>query len=94
LRYQLLNTVINLRFLKFKQFNKIPLALYPNFFADMGYVHNRYSQENKSKLANRILAGTGIGLDIVTYYNLVVKFSYAMNDLKQKGFIFNIGREF
>lgn len=94
LRYQLLNSVINLRFLKFKQFNKIPLALYPNFFADMGYVHNNYSQENKSKLANRILAGTGIGLDIVTYYNLVVKFSYAMNDLKQKGFIFNIGREF
>ncbi len=93
-RYQLINSKINLKFLKIKQFNQIPIAIYPNFFADYGYVQNRFTENNQSKLANRSLFGGGLGLDLVTYYNLVVRFSYVMNDRKEKNVIFSIGREF
>lgn len=94
LRYQLVNSKINLKFLKIKQFNQIPIGIYPNIFADYGYVQNRFTELNQSKLANRSMFGRGIGLDFVTYYNLVVRFSYVVNDRKEKNVIFSIGREF
>lgn len=94
LRYELFNKKINLRFLKIKQFNQIPIGLYPNLFADYGYVENRFATENRSKLANRLIYGYGFGLDIVTYYNLVVRFNYAINSLNKGNFVFSIGREF
>jgi outer membrane protein assembly factor BamA len=93
-RYQLVNSKINLKFLKIKQFNQVPIGIYPNIFADYGYVQNRFTETNQSKLANRSLFGGGFGLDFVTYYNLVVRFSYVMNDRKEKNVIFSIGREF
>jgi outer membrane protein assembly factor BamA len=94
LRYQLVNSKINLKFLKIKQFNQVPIGIYPSIFADYGYVQNRFTEINQSKLANRSLFGGGIGLDFVTYYNLVVRFSYIVNDLKERNVIFSIGREF
>ena len=93
-KYELINTKIHLKFLKIKQFSTIPIGIYPNFFLDYGYVNNPFSNENKTRLANRSLYGGGIGLDLVTYYNLVVRFSYVMNDRQQKNFVFGIGREF
>ena len=93
-RYQLVNSKINLKFLKIKQFNQIPIGIYPSVFADYGYVQNRFTELNQSKLANHSLFGGGFGLDFVTYYNLVVRFSYVMNDKKEKNVVFSIGREF
>lgn len=94
LRYQLINSKINLKFLKIKQFNQVPIGIYPNVFADYGFVQNRFTEINQSKLANRAMFGGGFGLDFVTYYNLVVRFSYVMNDRKEKNVVFGIGREF
>ena len=94
LRYQLINGKINLKFLKIKQFNQVPIGIYPSIFADYGYVQNRFTEINQSKLSNRSLFGSGIGLDLVTYYNLVVRFSYVVNDRKEKNVVFSIGREF
>ena len=94
LRYQLVNSKINLKFLKIKQFNQVPIGIYPNIFADYGYVQNRFTEINQSKLANRAMFGGGIGVDFVTYYNMVVRFSYVVNDRKEKNLIFSIGREF
>jgi outer membrane protein assembly factor BamA len=94
LRYQLVNSKINLKFLKIKQFNQVPIGIYPNVFADYGFVQNRFTEINQSKLANRAMFGGGFGLDFVTYYNLVVRFSYVVNDRKEKNVVFSIGREF
>jgi outer membrane protein assembly factor BamA len=94
LRYQLINSKINLRFLKIKQFNQIPIGIYPNIFADFGYARNNFVETNQSKLANRGIFGGGFGLDFVTYYNLVVRFSYVVNDRKERNVVFSIGREF
>jgi outer membrane protein assembly factor BamA len=94
LKFELLNTKIHLKFLKVKQFNTIPFGIYPNVFFDYGYSNNPFATENKTKLANRMLYGGGAGLDFVTYYNLVVRFSYVINDRQQRNFVFGIGREF
>jgi outer membrane protein assembly factor BamA len=94
LKYQLVNKKINLKFLKIKQFNTIPIGIYPNIFMDYGYVQSSYTAENKSKLANHSIYGMGLGLDFVTYYNMVVRFNYSLNDRKERNFIFSIGREF
>jgi hemolysin activation/secretion protein len=94
LRYQLVNSFLNLKFLKIKQFSKIPIGIYPNIFADYGYVQSNLTEINKSKLANRNIFGGGAGLDFVTYYNLVVRFSYVVNDRNQRNVVFSIGREF
>ena len=92
LKFQLVNSKIKLNFLKIKQFNTIPIGIYPNIFMDYGYVHNAYAKE--SKLANKSIYGGGFGLDFVTYYNLVIRFSYVLNDRKERNFVFGIGREF
>ena len=94
LKFELLNSKLFLKFLKIKQFNTIPIGIYPNFFFDYGYVNNPFTFENRSKLANRFLYGGGAGIDLVTYYNLVIRFTYVMNDRQQKNFVFGIGREF
>jgi len=94
LKYQLVNTNIHFKFLKIKQFNTVPVGVYPNIFIDYGYVNNTYIIENRSKLSNRLIYGAGFGLDFVTYYNMVIRFSYAINDRKERNFVFGIGREF
>ena len=94
LRFRLIDHKINLKFLKVKQFNQIPIGIYPTLFGDFGYVRNRFTEINQTKLANRSLFGAGVGLDFVTYYNLVIRFSYVVNDRKEKNAVFTIGREF
>ena len=93
-KYQLVNTNLYFKFLKIKQFNTIPIGIYPNVFLDYGYVKSFNVTENKSQLSNRSIYGAGFGLDFVTYYNMVVRFNYTFNDRKEKGFVFGIGREF
>jgi len=94
LKYQLLNRKIHFKFLKIKQFNTVPIGIYPNVFLDYGYVQSFNTIESRSRLANRSLYGGGFGLDVVTYYNLVVRFNYSFNDRKERNFVFSIGREF
>ncbi|MEZ4900481.1 MAG: hypothetical protein R2822_01285 [Spirosomataceae bacterium] len=50
-----------------RQFNTFPLAIYPNIYADFGYVRNQYTEFNNSRLANRSLYGAGVGLDVMWY---------------------------
>lgn len=94
LRFQLFNTVKQLRWLKVKQFNTFPMAAYLTAIADAGYVQSSIAQKFESRLANRLLLGTGIGLDVVTFYNLVGRFSATVNGQGQRGIYFSIGQEF
>lgn len=95
LRYQLLNRTFNLsKIIKMRQFNTFPLAIYPNLYADFGYVKNQYPELNNSKLANRPLVGVGVGVDIVTWYNFVGHINYSVNHLGEARPYFSVGREF
>ncbi|GAB3893095.1 hypothetical protein GCM10028825_33190 [Spirosoma agri] len=93
-RYQLFNTVKQLNWLHIRQFNTIPIAAYITAFADAGYVSSTVAEQYQSKLANRLLLGTGMSLDVVTYYNFVVRFSGSINRQGKAGFYFNLAQEF
>ena len=55
--------------------DRVPLVLYANLFADAGYVRER-SVPPSNRLPNHLLASTGIGLHLVTYYDRVFTLEY------------------
>jgi outer membrane protein assembly factor BamA len=95
IKFQALDEIFDIkRYLKIKQFGTFPLAIYPVAFFDIGYSANRFSEANNSKLANKLLWGTGLGVDFVGWYNGVFRLSYAYNKEGQSGFRFDLGRAF
>jgi outer membrane protein assembly factor BamA len=67
-----------------ERFSKIHYAVYLNALLDLGYVHEPHPWPDNF-LQNKMLYGTGLGLDFVTYYDLVCRFEYSVNHLKQSG---------
>ncbi len=77
----------NLSFVPLKQFKTLPLGLYLKIYGDFGYVRDDfYHKYNNSRLANRFLAGGGAGLDLVTFYDIVLRLEYTFNRLQEHGF--------
>ena len=94
-KYQLFNRTFDLsRFIKIKQFNTLPVATYLNSFIDVGYVKNSFSELNNSRLANKWIVGTGLGLDVVTWYNFVGRVNYSLNGLGERRLFFTVTRDF
>lgn len=83
--------IIHLNFFplsKMPKFNKVHYGIYFNVFSDMGYVHDATSayQKNDNTLVNSFLYSYGVGLDLATYYDKVVRFEYSINKFGEKGF--------
>lgn len=68
-------------FLKSEDYSRIPVTLYAKVFTDAGGAYNK----NPSMLANKVHYGGGIGLDIVTLYDLAVSINFSLNSLGQRG---------
>lgn len=95
LKYKIFDNVFDLsRFLKIKQFNTLPVAAYFNTFFDAGYSKNNFPELNNTKFANKLLVGGGIGLDVVSWYNVVGRLNYSVNGIGEKRLFFNLSREF
>jgi len=60
-------------------YNKIPFKFYGKIFANVGYVQNPYV--NYNRLNNKFLYTYGIGLDIATIYDIVLKIEFSFNQL-------------
>ena len=80
--------VHDISWIKSEKFSKVFYALYANLFFDMGYASDKLYSEN-NPLTNQLLFGTGLGIDFVTYYDLVFRFEFAIN--KQGDIGFRIG---
>ncbi|GAB3790611.1 hypothetical protein GCM10028818_60930 [Spirosoma horti] len=93
LRYQLFNVRKQLNWLHVRQFNTVPISAYLTVFGDAGYVSSTYAEQYQSRLANKLLAGTGMSLDVVSFYNLVMRFSGTINAQGKAGFFFNLAQE-
>jgi outer membrane protein assembly factor BamA len=72
------------------QFQTIPIAVYLKTFFDSGYIDNELSDPVNRPLSNKYLFGGGIGLDVVTYYDLVMRLEYSINDQGNTGFFINV----
>jgi outer membrane protein assembly factor BamA len=66
-----------------------PLALFVKFHSDAGYVTAYNPQPENMMLSNRFLWGNGIGLDMVSFYDLVFRLEYSINRLGEHGFFFH-----
>lgn len=85
LRFRLIKPyVFNLKWLKIEQFNTIPFYSYFNIFFDAAYVEDKFYYQNNF-LNNKWIYGYGIGLDFISYYDLVFRVEFAINDLNQAG---------
>jgi outer membrane protein assembly factor BamA len=70
----------NIDFIHSSKFNRVPFALYLNVFCDMGYVNwDALPDDQSNTLRNSLLVGYGIGLDLTTYYDIVIRLELSMN---------------
>lgn len=80
-----------------EQFQYFPLAIYLKSYLDVGYVENYpyYQHLNlNTRLSNRLLAGAGAGIDIVTAYDAVLRLEYTFTREKTQGFFLHMKKEF
>ncbi|MEA2041799.1 MAG: POTRA domain-containing protein [Bacteroidota bacterium] len=91
----LLEKIIPLKFLPLHQFNRIPLSVYFELHTGFGYVWNNSEQYNRmNKLANTPLYSFGIGMNFVTYYDILLRIEYSINHMNEKGVFLHVGSSF
>jgi len=62
---------------------RIPFRIYGKVYLNGGYVYN--PDPGNNTLSNKFLFSGGLGLDIITIYDLVVKLEWSFNQLGQNG---------
>jgi outer membrane protein assembly factor BamA len=77
--------IANLNFIPTERFSKIHYAIYANLFFDAGYVKSSNPWPD-SRMQNKLIYGTGIGIDFVTYYDMVFRLEYGINMFNETGF--------
>ena len=76
---------------KESKFKALQYAFYLNAFADCGYVANRFTTDEINPKSNKMLYSWGLGLDFVTYYDMVFRFEYAFTLTGESGFYIGFG---
>ena len=85
LRFRLFNGRVNWgKHMPLQAFREMPYKVYFVLNNDFGYV-NSTQFNDANTLGNQALWGSGIGLDIVLFYDKVIKIEYSMNHLLEKG---------
>ncbi len=74
--------------IKSPKFSQIFFAMYANVFFDVGYASDLHHQLT-NPLANQLIWGTGFGLDLVSYYDTVIRLEFTLNKQKETGFFIN-----
>lgn len=68
---------------KFKAIPSIPFTFFAKTYADAGW--SGITRELDTKLNNRLLYTGGIGIDMLTLYDICLKIEYSFNQLGEKG---------
>lgn len=95
-RVSLRKEILNFNFktgLKSKAYNKIPFRFVLKTYGDMGYAYEQ-NPNPTSTLNNKLLRTWGLGLDIVTFYDVVIKLEYSFNQLGDKGLFLHGSSDF
>ncbi|OQX99906.1 MAG: hypothetical protein B6I20_09520 [Bacteroidetes bacterium 4572_117] len=80
IKYNLLPTnIAQLNFIPIKKFRKVHFALFLNAYFDIAYVNDKYRDINYlNDFSNNLQYSGGIGIDFVTYYDVVFRFEYSI----------------
>ncbi len=94
LKKKVFSRVARLGAMPIEQFKNMPIDIYLKVYFDMGYVENFENYEFNQNLADRYLFGTGAGIDIVSYYDTVIRLEYSINREQDAGFFLHFKKEF
>ncbi len=97
LKRKLLGTTINLPNLIFEQFRTFPVDVYAKVFFDAGRVKNYpffEANNNNFRLTENWLYSVGVGIDIVSAYDFVVRPEYSLNSEGDFNFFLNFQSDF
>lgn len=82
-------TSFNIKFpIKNKLVSKVPFTFYAKTYLDAGYAHAE--QTARASLNNKFLYTTGVGIDVLTFYDVVLSFDYSKNQVQKPGFFFRV----
>jgi outer membrane protein assembly factor BamA len=79
--------VFYLKKIPYPKFNKLLIKMYFGIFVDAAYVKNTdiyYSKTNN--FTNCLLYSSGISLNLLSYYDVLLRVDYSVNHLKENGF--------
>lgn len=82
----------NFQNLPFRYLPKLPVWMYPKIFCDLGYASNPKILPSNT-LANTFLYSFGVGLDIITAYDLKLRIEFAYNHLGENGLYLHANSE-
>lgn len=91
LKFKLFDRISNLEnYVGVSQFNTLPLQIYIKGHLDFGWADdNSYAYLNPL-LNDNLMAGAGIGLDFVSFYDSVFRIEYSFNKMKEHGLFLHI----
>ena len=73
---------------RWRKFNKPHFTIYGKFLFDFGYVFQKKDKVGDNNYSNSFLAGAGFGLDLLTYYDIVINVGYSVNNRGKGSFLF------
>ncbi len=95
IKWRLLKTVQETnKLVPVEQFQTIPISIYLSAFIDNGYVVDNSHNPDNTFLNNRAALGYGIGLNIVSFYESVLRFEVSKNDLNETGLFLHLDAPF
>jgi hypothetical protein len=97
LKYQVLPVkIIKLNFIPLDKFNKIHISAFIHLFFDAGYVHDYFSyyKLNNNSLVDKALYSYGTGIDLITYYDKMLRIDLARNGLGEWGMFISMTQYF
>lgn len=87
LKFELFNQSFNLgNLMPIEEFRVIPIALYPKVYFDAAYVSSLAAYPGNNLLVDKIIWGAGLGLDLVSFYDFVLRLEVSRNSLEETGF--------
>ena len=75
------------------EFNKVHYSFYLNMFVDAGYVDDARVGTN-NYLSNKLLTSAGIGLDMITYYDIVFRLEGTLSRQGKSGMYVHVLKAF
>lgn len=63
--------------------DRIPFRAYAKVFGNAGYIYN--PDAGRNPLSNKFIFSGGVGVDIVTFYDFIIKLEFSFNQLGQNG---------
>jgi outer membrane protein assembly factor BamA len=95
LRLNLLNKNYDIgQYVPLEEFAYLPFKIYLSGNFDHGFVNDLNNLPENMRLTNRYLFGYGLGLDLVTLYDMVFRFEYSRNNMAEGGFFINFRAPF